>query len=606
MTEEKNENQIQSVAATKRVRANITDLFIVLILILIISGKAELSTFVKLLIVFGYPLLLNPVLMFLGGTLGQRFHGLKLRRKDDPTKLITLRNAYYRIILVIVNIFTFERIEQKQKIFPYEDLTNSVLFDRESEISEEALAAYQKQKAKINFIIAAVLYVAWVIWLGNYWFLFGLPIVYDVYISRKVNWTPWKKREGTNHWLVEWFDALIFAVVAVSIINIFLFQNYKIPTGSMEKSLLIGDHLYVSKMAYGPRIPHTPLSIPFMQHTIPGSTNRSYVEWIKLPYKRLKGLTKIKRDDPIVFNFPAGDTVVREPEYQAVSFYHLIRESANSLKMRDTYAKKEIKSDEEYIRLGRAEILKNHEIFVRPVDKKDNYIKRCVAIAGDSLQIIDGVVFVNGEKQKDIEGIQYEYMIQTTGRRLNTRKLEKMGINSEYYADNRYRADWTLNLPLTKAMAKELEANVFVKSIEPLILQRGYSDYKMFPHDKQYPWNLDQFGPIYIPKKGVTVDITLESLPLYKSIIDRYEENDLEVKDSTIYINGEIATSYTFKMDYYWMMGDNRHKSLDARYWGYVPEDHIVGKPKFVWLSLNQDKSFPGNIRLKRMFMGIK
>ena len=456
----------------------------------------------------------------------------------------------------------------------------------------------------IRFSITLIIYILWVIWLGNYWFLLGLPIIFDIYLSQKVNWTPWKKRGVKNHWLIEWFDALIFAVVAVTIINIFLFQNYKIPTGSMEKSLLIGDHLYVSKVTYGPRIPQTPLSVPFMQHTIPGTDTKSYVEWIKIPYKRLAGLTKIKNDDPVVFNFPAGDTVCREKELQTVSYYYIVRAEAERLKLLDQYANQPLKTDEEYYALGRSEVWRKHDILVRPVDRRDNYIKRCVAIPGDTLQIISGVVYINGQRQKEIPGIQYDFSVFLNGRRLNEKKLKDLGISPE---DIRYNSNYTImQAPLTDALADELQKNRIVQGLEILIREPDYYDNKMFPHDSRFQWNLDYYGPIYMPKKNATIDITLDNLPLYKRIIDYYENNDLEVKDSVIYINGEAASQYTFKMDYYWMMGDNRHHSLDSRYWGYVPEDHIVGRPRFIWLSLNRDKHFPGNIRLKRMFHGIK
>jgi signal peptidase I len=456
----------------------------------------------------------------------------------------------------------------------------------------------------IRFSITLIVYILWVIWLGNYWFLLGIPIIIDIYLTKKVNWTPWKKREGKNHWLIEWLDALIFAVVAVTIINIFLFQNYKIPTGSMEKSLLVGDHLYVSKVAYGPRLPNTPLSIPFMQHTIPGSDKKSYVEWIKWPYKRLAGLTKIKRDDPVVFNFPEGDTVCRDKNLQTVSYYYLVRAEAERLKMLDQYTNQPLKTEEEYYALGRKELWNKQDILVRPVDKRDNYIKRCVAIPGDTLQVIDGVIYINGKRQKEIPGLQYDFAVNTNGRQLNDKKLQNLGINAE---DIQYSSSFSvLQVPLTDAMAEELSKNKLVTGLEPLIRQKDYYDNKMFPNDTRFAWNLDQYGPIYMPKKGATINLTLDNLPLYKRIIDYYEDNDLEIRDSTIYINGEAANRYTFKMDYYWMMGDNRHRSLDSRYWGYVPEDHIVGKPRIIWLSLNQDKRFPANIRLKRTFMGIK
>jgi signal peptidase I len=456
-------------------------------------------------------------------------------------------------------------------------------------------------KEVIRFFITFILYILWTIWIGNYWFLFGLPIIVDIYITKKVNWTPWKKKEGVNHWFIEWLDALIFAVIAVTIINIFLFQNYKIPTGSMEKSLLIGDHLYVSKVAYGPRIPNTPLSIPFMQNTILGTNLKSYSELIEWPYKRIAGLGSIKRDDAVVFNFPAGDTVCLE--YPSACYYQLIIMEADNLKSLDEEAKLPLKTKEVYYSLGRRELLRTNHIVTRPIDKRDNYIKRCVAIAGDSLQIIDDIVYVNGKRQKDIPGIQYQYYIQTNGQAINAKKIRQLGISQE---DLKYYPEQSLvEVILTHSMVEDLKKNSIVIRMEQSIEKKGRYDDRVFPFDERYPWNRDQFGPIYIPKKGATVKITLENLPLYERIIGYYEQNDLKVKDGKIYINGNPSDSYTFKMNYYWMMGDNRHNSLDSRYWGYVPEDHIVGKPRFVWLSLDKDRSFPANIRFSRMFRGV-
>jgi signal peptidase I len=593
----KKENLIPAILK-KRSKANLTDLFLFIIIVLICVNNGSLNSSFKLIIILGYVIILLPVLMTLGGTPGQLISGLKMRKNDDHSKNIGLFNAYYRLVLLLLSgLIGIIGLKKKAN---YEELSNSVVLEPDEESNEEEIKKYKNQKARINFVIASIIYIAWVIWLGSYWLLIGLPVIYDIYISKKVNWTPWKKREGKNHWLIEWLDALIFAIVAVSLINIFLFQNYKIPTGSMEKSLLIGDHLYVSKIAFGPRIPNTPLSIPFMQHTIPGSLNKSYSDLIQWPYKRLAGFNKVRRDDPVVFNFPAGDTVCLD--MQTVSFYYIIRDEVNNLKLMDQYAKLPKKTDNEYYALGREKVLKEHEIVVRPVDKRDNYIKRCVAIAGDTLRIIDGIVYINGQKQKEIPGVQYMYAVQTDGRILNAKKLQQMGI---YESDISYDQG-LLKVPLTAEMAAELKNNKLVSRIERLMLQKDYYNDQIFPNDVRYPWNLDQFGPLYIPKKGVTINLSLNNLPFYERIIGYYEHNELKVKDSTIYINNQPATTYTFKMNYYWMMGDNRHSSLDSRYWGFVPEDHIVGKPQFVWLSLNKEKSFPANIRFSRMFMKIK
>jgi signal peptidase I len=443
-----------------------------------------------------------------------------------------------------------------------------------------------------------LVYLLWVIWLGNYWFLLGLPIVFDLYFTKKVNWSPWKKREGKNHIAIEWLDALIFAVIAVTIINIFLFQNYKIPTGSMEKSLQIGDHLYVSKVAYGPRMPFTPLSMPFMQNTFPGTTAKSYSVWPQWDYKRLKGFGKVKRWDPVVFNFPEGDTVCTDRTN--VSYYSIVRDEMYALKQADIDNRRPLKSDLAYYNAGRQIVWKNHDIVFRPIDKEDNYIKRCVAIPGDTLQVKNGDVYINGEKEPQFEGKQYIYKITTNGGSLNIRHLKEMGI----YSDDIQNYGNMIVAPLTDEMAAQLRKYKNVASVERYYWNDYH--YNIFPSDERYQWTLDEFGPLYIPKKGATIELNISNLPLYKRIINHYEKNTLEVKDSTIYINGKIATSYTFKMDYYWMMGDNRHSSLDARYWGFVPEDHIIGTPRFIWLSLNKEKNFPANIRLSRMFRPIK
>jgi signal peptidase I len=437
-----------------------------------------------------------------------------------------------------------------------------------------------------------LVYLLWVIWLGNYWFLLGLGVVFDMYFTKKVNWSPWKKREGKNNVVIEWLDALIFAVIAVTIINIFLFQNYKIPTGSMEKSLQIGDHLYVSKVAYGPRLPITPLSIPFMQNYIPGTSTNSYTTWPKWDYKRLKGFGNVKRWDPVVFNFPEGDTVIFEMRDQ--SYYMILDAEVQNLKAGGI----KLNSNDAYYAMARKNLNNRYKVVFRPFDKEDNYIKRCVAIAGDSLEIKGSVVYINGEKEPFFKGRQTTYEITTTnGAIINPKYLTELGVNKEDAQNN--------ILPLTFDMAEKISKYNFVERVEPLTYIKNRPMTPLFPRDSAYLWTLDDFGPIYIPKAGATVELNMKTLPFYKRIIQAYEGNKLEVKNNTIYINDKVATSYTFKLNYYWMMGDNRHNSLDSRYWGFVPETHIVGTPRFIWLSLNKDKSFPANIRLSRMFRPI-
>ncbi|MFW5751733.1 MAG: S26 family signal peptidase [bacterium] len=448
----------------------------------------------------------------------------------------------------------------------------------------------------VRFSIAALLYTAWVIWLGNYWFLLGLVVIFDMYISKKVNWTFWKKREGKNSTFIEWLDALIFAVIAVTFINIFFFQNYKIPTGSMEKSLLVGDHLYVSKMAYGPKVPNTPLSFPFTQNVMPVINTKSYLEWIKLPYKRLAGFREIKRDDIVVFNFPAGDTVV--VEYFQQGYHANIRSFAQSFKMNDIQNNKPVKTKTQYEKLAEQYIWDNLTVVVRPVDRRDNYIKRCVAIPGDTLLIEKGQISVNGEPQQEIENVQYKYSIRTKSQ-INPKAFERMGIAKD---DRAMIPNYGYRIPLTDKNAEKIRQLNNVLSIEKDLAQPGEYDENIFPHDPDYPWNMDNFGPLWIPAKGATVQLNPDNIALYHRIINHYEGNALQVKDGKIYINGEPATEYTFEMDYYFMIGDNRHDSADSRFWGFVPEDHVVGRPVFIWLSLDKDKKFLGKIRWNRLF----
>ena len=454
------------------------------------------------------------------------------------------------------------------------------------------------RKDLIWFIIASIIYVLWVIWLRNYWFLFGLGIIFDLYITKKVNWTFWKSRNGKNSKLVEWLDALIFAVVAVTLINIFLFQNYKIPTGSMEKTLLIGDHLYVSKVAYGPRIPNTPIAFPFTQHTLPFTTGtKSYLEWIKLPYKRLTGFGSVKRDDAVVFNFPAGDTVV--VDYQTVSYYQIIRDSVEMMRYKDKHFGHIEKTDKEYYNLARQSVWKNFDIVVRPVDKRDNYIKRCVALPGDTLQIINKQVYTNGKPQKAYPGIQHSYVIYLKkGQNIADRVFERMGIYDVQRFENGIVAILTND---------ELERIGEFSSVQQIMEDDRFDQYssQYFPNDTNYKWTINNFGPLYIPQRNATIKINTKNLCLYERIISYYENNDLKIDNGQIYINGKPASEYTFKMDYYWMMGDNRHSSLDSRFWGFVPVDHIIGEPKFIWLSLDKNKRFIDRIRWDRMFRGV-
>ena len=433
----------------------------------------------------------------------------------------------------------------------------------------------------VRFGFWALLYIMWVIWLGNYWWLFGLIPIFDGHITGKVKWLFWKKeyKEGEKrNALLDWLDAVIFAVVVVTFINTFFFQAFKIPSSSMESSLYTGDHLFVSKLAYGPRMPQTPLTIPFT-HNVIGS-KESYSTLIDSDYRRLKGFGSVKTGDYVVFGFPHGDTVLVQAP--AEDYYRLAR------------------------MYGSKYVIDNFgPIKVRPSDKKDHYVKRCVASAGDTLEIRNGNVYVNSQAQEIWPGVQNSYTVITNGQKINPKNIEKMGINTaELMYDPSlpgYRA-----MPLTAEMLETVRTysnvDTVMQNIDMYPADYPDSYLTIFPFTADYKWTRDNFGPLWIPSKGATVQLTTENLPLYERIITSYEGHDLAVKDGVIYIDSEEAHNYTFAQDYYFMMGDNRHNSLDSRYWGFVPEDHIVGKPAVIWLSIDRNRKFPNNIRWRRFF----
>ena len=433
----------------------------------------------------------------------------------------------------------------------------------------------------VRFSIWAVLYVLWVIWLGNFWWLLGLGVIFDIFITKKVHWNFWKKRykEGEKHssWN-DWLDSIIFAVIFVTFLNIFFFQSFKIPSSSMENSLMTGDFLFVDKLTYGPRVPEHPISMPFMHNVFPGSLKPCYVEGVEVKYRRLKGFSGVKRDDYVVFNFPHGDSVLTR--LPADDYYTHVRFNGREYTER-TYG----------------------PVLHRPSDKTDHYVKRCVAVAGDSLRVIDGEVWVNGSKQKDYKGIQYSYTVVTDGSSINPRVLSDIGVN---IGENWFNGGMPgyPSMFLTAEGLEKVSKLKNVVSVTPNLEQGPQEDRQemlmLFPFTAT-GWTRDNYGPIWIPKKDATVTLTADNIALYRRIIDVYENNDFEVKDGKFFINGQQTDSYTFKYDYYFMMGDNRHNSLDSRYWGFVPETHIVGKPSVIWFSADANKPFPRNIRWNRL-----
>ncbi|MFI3259454.1 MAG: signal peptidase I [Rikenellaceae bacterium] len=439
----------------------------------------------------------------------------------------------------------------------------------------------------VRFGSATLLYLLWFcLWTGAWWSIVGVVVIYDIYISGHINrliGEPLKgvcERSAIARSAYEWVNALIFATVVATLIHTYVFQLYVIPTSSMEKSLLVGDYLYVSKVAYGPKMPNTPIAFPFVHHTMPLSTTaKSFSEAIKWPYNRLRGVKTITREDVVVFNFPAGDTVLLEN--QSVTYYDVLRgyEAAFGNE------------------IGRKRLFEDYTVITRPVDKRENYIKRLVAMPGDSIRIVDTKLYVNGREENSPEMKQYVYLVRTATP-FSNQQLRDLNITEASGNGSIYQ------MPLTEASRAGIEAMANVISVQRYIATEPNPD--IFPHDSRYEWTQDNFGPLWIPKKGETVELTLENLPIYERIISLYEGNDLEVKNGQIYINSEVATSYTFAMNYYWMMGDNRHNSADSRFWGFVPEDHVVGKASFVWMSLDALSSFPSNIRWDRVFKKIE
>ncbi|HOU27595.1 MAG TPA: signal peptidase I [Paludibacteraceae bacterium] len=449
----------------------------------------------------------------------------------------------------------------------------------------------------IKAFVVCLLYVLFIIWVGNFWWLLLLPIFFDIYITKFIPWSFWKKSKNKYVLkIAEWTDAIVFALIAVYFINLFLFQNYKIPTSSLEKSLLVGDFLLVSKVSFGPRVPNTPLSFPLAQHTLPILNTKSYIEYPQWEYKRLKGLDTIKHLDIVVFNFPAGDTVttkVSNPDYYTLCHDY-----------------------------GREYVHNNKNLFgdiiYRPVDRRENYVKRCVGLPGDTLQIIEHQVYINGVAQEEVEGTQLSYWVTTDGRKISENQFKRIGVSKDdqqflinnlpngdnlldycgYERNSEGKHNPVYRLPLTKEALNKVKNLPNVIKIE---IDNGLISGQVFPFGYK-KWTRDNYGPIYIPRKGATIALNLDNLPVYERVIRNYEGNTLEIMDSTIYINAVATTNYTFKMNYYWLMGDNRHNSADSRYWGFVPEDHVVGKPLFVWLSLDKDASLLESIRWERLF----
>ncbi len=465
----------------------------------------------------------------------------------------------------------------------------------------------------LKAIAAIAALTAFAVWASAWWALLLIPFAFDLYITRRIRWSWWKELENpVTRFIMSWVDAIVFALVAVYFINIYFFQNYTIPSSSLEKSLLVGDYLFVSKMTYGPRVPQTPLHLPLVQHTLPGGA-KSYSELIKRPYKRVHP-HPVAQGDIVVFNYPSGDTVVANPRLQAMDYYALCHAYGQQLVAQQTPGTlpapenltpaQRHKLAQIYHNAGRDYILREPEfegIIARPVDRRENYVKRCVGLPGQTLQIKERIIYTDGVEQPEPTNVQYNYRL-----RLRQSLPEAVTRELRLSDDDLVTLHQTGLIPLTQAAVQRLQQLTDI--VESIELDTLASTDDIYPLGGGTGWTRDNYGPVWIPQRGATLQLTPDNYAIYERPIRIYEGHaDLHMlDDGTIMMGDSICSEYTFTMDYYWMMGDNRHNSADSRYWGFVPEDHVVGKPIMVWLSIDKDRSwFDGRLRLSRLFRWV-
>lgn len=466
----------------------------------------------------------------------------------------------------------------------------------------------------VRFALVLTIFLLWVIWLQNYWVLLWSLLLFDIYITGYIPFTWWKKSKSkATRVVMGWVDAIVYALVLVYFIFTYIGQNYQIPSSSLEKTLLTGDYLWVNKMAYGPRVPQTPIHFPLAQNTIPFINTKSYADYPQWPYHRLKGFSSIKLGDIVVFNYPAGDTVALKA--QNPDIYSLSRGIGEGLAAAGVFSPTDTTriGFDAQLRAAGMEYIRNHpnhsefvnypegfgEVIWRPVDRRENYVKRCVGLPGQVFEIRNGDIYNDNVQMKRPENVQFNYLFDhNTWQNLSS--TQRSAFWDDLEVSNEARKNFGLyGSPLTDAQVAKLQSNPQVTNIvrvpqEPTLL---------FPLPVAYEagWTLDDYGPITIPARGMTIQLNEENFARYGHTINHYEPHSAEWRDGQAFIDGEPADSYTFQLDYYFMMGDNRHNSLDSRYWGFVPEDHIVGRPEIVLISFNPDKSFPFNIRWNRI-----
>ena len=436
-------------------------------------------------------------------------------------------------------------------------------------------------------------------------------------------WGLWKLRQGNDAWVGkrdwtktrkstvrEWSEALIWATVVAGTLRLMTFEPFTIPTPSMEGSMLVGDYLLVDKMAYGVRLPQTPFSLPFVHNALPGSLVPSYTEWFSLPYMRLPGWRDVERNDAVVFNFPHGDTVIVDPQYVGHDYYRILREQAI---VQAGSLRKYLETPRQFDKKSRLGLNNKFGLRARPLDKMENYVKRCVAIAGDEIESRDGQLYINGSPAENPKELQFEYKTTFKKDVLWSSIKKKFGFTEQDYIIER-ETGYPGIMWLSNSEVEQLK--VYCKSIQKKSGKAAHFGpngplLQMFPnvwHEEFNQWDPDNFGPIRLPEEGATVELTERNCHLYRRWITVYEGHTMEeAPDGTVRIDGRVTSTYTFEMDGYWMMGDNRHRSADSRFWGFVPEDHIVGMARLIWFSKQTEADHgESKIRWDRMMKSVE
>ena len=448
----------------------------------------------------------------------------------------------------------------------------------------------------IRFIFVALLFTAWVAWLGSWWVLVFLLLLFDIYITGYIPLTWWKNSKNPAvRTVMSWVDAIVYALILVYFVFTFVGQNYAIPSSSLEKTLLVGDYLWDNKMAYGPRVPMTPVHFPLVQNRLPIVNTKSYTEWPSWKYRRLKGFGNVERGDIVVFNFPQGDTVCTNFMESPETYYDLIKK----------YGRFTVKNNPSQF----------GEVIYVPVDRRQNYVKRAIGLPGETIEIVNDTILIDGKAIPQPENVQYNYFFQVEGgfseadwERLSIAPDDRFNFPFNPGEAGAYgfkvNPDGTVPsiyvAPLTPEMHRAIESDP--RTI--LMAKASTMSIPLYPEGTATDWTVANYGPLWIPKKGATITLDADSWRRYNRVIRNYEGHpDSYIKpDGTVYIDGKPAKDYTFEMDYYFMMGDNRDNSSDSRFWGFVPEDHIVGKPWRVIVSFDKDKGlFGGKIRWNRV-----